>query len=156
VGHSSGRPSLGQAVDLVRQRIGDEESRQKVPDAAHRQLWGYLTDPVDPFAPFLAQIEMAAGRRPGDHRIDEARLLDQRTIGPFDGLFIAPGLQVRDGEGKLDQGDRTCRPPSADRATRRSGSWKPRSNAGRAGRHVTRHRSESRGLPTDSYKNQSY
>src|SRR5271165_2491127 len=46
---------------------------------------------------------MAAGRRPDDHRIDEVLLMDQSTIGPLDGLFVAPGLQVRDGEGKLYQ-----------------------------------------------------
>ena len=39
-----GKAGLGQAVDLVRQRIGDEESRKEVPDVAHRQLWGDLTE----------------------------------------------------------------------------------------------------------------
>jgi hypothetical protein len=94
-----GQASLGQAVDLVRQRIGDEEPRQKVRDAAYRQLRGDVTNPADPFAPFLTQFKMATGRRPGDHRIDEARLLDQRPVGPFDGLFVAPGLDPTDRAG---------------------------------------------------------
>jgi hypothetical protein len=58
---------------------------------------------ADPFAPFLSQVEMAAGRRPDDHRINESWLLDQRPIGPFDGLFVAPGLQVRESEAKFDE-----------------------------------------------------
>jgi len=46
---------------------------------------------------------MTASRRPYNHRIREARFLDQRPVGPFDGLLVACGLQVREGEGKLDQ-----------------------------------------------------
>src|SRR6476646_1771549 len=94
---------LGQAIDLVSQCLGDEESCKEVSDAAYCQLWCDLTDAADPLARFVAPLEMTASRRPYNHRIREARLLDQRPVGPFDGLLVARGLQVREGEGKLDQ-----------------------------------------------------
>ena len=59
------KASLSEAVDLVGQRLGDEESRKEVPDAAYRQLWCDLTDAADPLARFVAPLEMTAGRRSG-------------------------------------------------------------------------------------------
>jgi hypothetical protein len=58
-----GKAGLGQAVDLVRQRLGDEESRKEVPDAAYCQLWRDRTDPPDPFAGFLAPSWLGCGYR---------------------------------------------------------------------------------------------
>ena len=94
---------LDQAVDLVRQRFGDEKNRKEIPERANRELRGDLMDAAYPLARLFTSTEMAASGRANDHSIHEPGPVNQRLIGPLDGLLKMGGLQMRYRKAELEK-----------------------------------------------------